>query len=161
MDKPTVVFCVNARMFTEDYNIPQMERTEVMNDSLSSIVDWLHKTIDVKSVFPSDYDTCNGLYDNGNYRCFANHFAVLYSELTPLIQDTLSEACKRIDAFLVNTSRCECEQPGKYSCGVPGVLAYSENGAIVLGAGVERCDLCERFASDEAAVLHLQKLGLV
>jgi hypothetical protein len=46
-------------------------------------------------------------------------------------------------------SKCECEKPGWYNSGVPGVLAHVEHGLIT--STVERCDLCERYPSDEAA----------
>ncbi|MBA3481433.1 MAG: hypothetical protein H0T51_06420, partial [Pirellulales bacterium] len=58
-------------------------------------------------------------------------------------------------------ARCDCEAPGYYCCGVPGVLAVIENGKVAPGAVVERCDACERFASDEAARQKLVSLGMM
>lgn len=56
---------------------------------------------------------------------------------------------------------CECQSPGSFNCGVPGVLAYLENGRVATGAVVERCDSCERFESDAAARQKLVELGLL
>jgi len=56
-------------------------------------------------------------------------------------------------------SRCECEKPGYYCSGVPGILAHIENGRLAPGAEVERCDLCQRYPSDEAALQKLRELG--
>ncbi len=55
---------------------------------------------------------------------------------------------------------CECEKPGFFHCGVPGILAHIENGRLAPGAGVERCDLCERYPTDEDARQTLIELGL-
>ena len=46
--------------------------------------------------------------------------------------------------------RCECEMPGSFCSGVPGILGLMENEAAP-DATVERCDLCRRFEIDEAA----------
>jgi len=53
----------------------------------------------------------------------------------------------------------ECEKPGHFCSGVPGVLAHMENGRLAPGAKVERCDLCQRYPSDEAALEKLRELG--
>lgn len=44
---------------------------------------------------------------------------------------------------------CECEEPGMFNSGIPGILAGlpQDNGCRY----VERCDLCERFYSDKGA----------
>ena len=55
---------------------------------------------------------------------------------------------------------CECEQPGYFCSGVPGILARVENGRLVEGAKVERCDLCQRYPSDKAAFEKLVELGI-
>jgi hypothetical protein len=55
--------------------------------------------------------------------------------------------------------RCECQDPGFFHSGVPGILAHMENGRLAEGAGVERCDLCQRYPSDEAALMRLRELG--
>lgn len=56
--------------------------------------------------------------------------------------------------------RCDCELPGFYHCGVPGILAHFVKGRLAPGAGVEHCDLCQRYPTDEAALQKLQELGL-
>ena len=58
------------------------------------------------------------------------------------------------------SSMCECEEPGYFCSGVPGILAHVENGGLPEGAEVERCDLCDRYASDEAARAKLRELGI-
>jgi hypothetical protein len=55
---------------------------------------------------------------------------------------------------------CECEQPGYFFSGVPGILAHVENGRLVDGAKVERCDSCGRYPSDKAAFEKLVELGI-
>lgn len=57
-------------------------------------------------------------------------------------------------------SVCDCELPGPYRTGIPGILARVEDGRLVPGAKVERCDLCQRYSSDEAALAWLQELGI-
>jgi hypothetical protein len=56
--------------------------------------------------------------------------------------------------------RCDCELPGLFRTGVPGILARVENGRLVPGAKVERCDLCQQYPSDEAALAKLRELGV-
>src|SRR5258708_6159847 len=55
---------------------------------------------------------------------------------------------------------CDCELPGFFNCSIPGILAHFENGRLAPGATVERCDQCERYATDEAARQRLVDLGL-
>lgn len=57
-------------------------------------------------------------------------------------------------------SKCCCELPGHYYTGIPGVLARMVEGRLAEGAGVERCDVCQRYDSDEAALHRLEELGL-
>jgi hypothetical protein len=57
-------------------------------------------------------------------------------------------------------SPCECEKPGLFCSGVPGILAHMEDGRLAPGAKAERCDCCQRYASDEAARQKLLELGL-
>ncbi len=65
-----------------------------------------------------------------------------------------------VDCLLDETHQpCECELPGPFCCGVPGILARMENGRVAADAKVERCDLCRRYPSDEAALKKLQELG--
>ena len=54
---------------------------------------------------------------------------------------------------------CECEKPGYFCSGVPGILAHTENGHLAPGAKVERCDVCQQYPSDEAALEILRELG--
>lgn len=56
--------------------------------------------------------------------------------------------------------RCECELPGSFCSGVPGVLAFIEGGRLQPEAVVERCDHCRRFASDAEAHARLVELGM-
>jgi hypothetical protein len=56
--------------------------------------------------------------------------------------------------------RCDCERPGFFHCGVAGIIAHFENSRLAPGASVERCDLCERYPTDEAARQKLVELGL-
>ena len=55
---------------------------------------------------------------------------------------------------------CECELPGFFYSGVPGILARIEEGRLVTGATVERCDLCQRYPDDLAAYRRLVELGI-
>jgi len=55
---------------------------------------------------------------------------------------------------------CDCELPGAFYTGVPGIIAAMENGRLVPGAVVERCDHCLRYPNDGAARAKLQELGL-
>jgi len=57
---------------------------------------------------------------------------------------------------------CECEAPDQpFYSGVPGILARVENGRVVPDTKIERCDACERFASDDAAREKLRELGML
>jgi hypothetical protein len=68
-----------------------------------------------------------------------------------------------IDCLLTaeDSTRCECEKPGFFGSGVPGILAHMRNGRLAKGAVVNRCDLCQRYPSDEAAFEKLRELGHV
>lgn len=59
-----------------------------------------------------------------------------------------------------NRHRCECEMSGFFCSGVPGILAHMENGRLTEEPKVQRCDLCRRYDSDEAALDKLKELGL-
>jgi len=58
-----------------------------------------------------------------------------------------------------NEYRCECEEPGYFCSGIPGILAHLENGHLPEGAVVERCGLCCRYPSDAAALEKLREIG--
>jgi len=65
-----------------------------------------------------------------------------------------------IDCLLsTDKELCDCEKPGYFCSGVPGILAHMENGRLAPGAKVERCDLCRRYPSDGAAAEKLRQLG--
>ncbi len=51
------------------------------------------------------------------------------------------------------------EVPGFFYSGVPGVLCHVEGKRIV--SQVERCDACQRFESDVAALRHMRDLGYI
>jgi hypothetical protein len=60
-----------------------------------------------------------------------------------------------------NDSVCECQEPGSYFySGVPGILAHMGAGGVATGTKVHRCDQCQRYPSDEAALAKLKELGL-
>ncbi len=59
-----------------------------------------------------------------------------------------------------NDPRCDCEKPGYFCSGIPGILAHLENGCLPEGAKVERCDLCCRYPSDAAALEKLKENDL-
>ena len=54
---------------------------------------------------------------------------------------------------------CDCELPGHFYSGVPGIIARFVDGQLAPDAAVERCDACERYPSDEAALEKLRELG--
>jgi hypothetical protein len=58
-------------------------------------------------------------------------------------------------------AECECELAGPFHTGVPGVLAAMQDGRLAPGSVVERCDQCERFPTDAAALAALKERGLV
>jgi hypothetical protein len=53
--------------------------------------------------------------------------------------------------------QCDCEQPGYFCSGVPGILAHLEDNKLAADTAVERCDLCERYPSDAAARRELKR----
>jgi hypothetical protein len=56
---------------------------------------------------------------------------------------------------------CECQREGFFCSGVPGILAHLENGKVVTGTTVDRCDVCGLYPSGEAALKKLRELGMV
>jgi len=66
-----------------------------------------------------------------------------------------------IDCLEPDDERCDCELPGYFCSGVPGIIARMEDGKLAPGAVVNRCDLCQRYPSDEAALEKLRELNLV
>ena len=56
---------------------------------------------------------------------------------------------------------CDCNLPGIYHCAVPGILARIGNDNKADPDGVERCDSCELYESDKAAVEKLRSLHML
>lgn len=56
---------------------------------------------------------------------------------------------------------CDCEQPGYFHCGVPGVLAHVEDGRVMADFDVERCDQCRRYPNDATAREALRERGIL
>ena len=65
-----------------------------------------------------------------------------------------------VDCLLDESDQpCECELPGHFCSGAPGILAHTEDGRVAEGTEVERCDLCQRYPTDEVALERLRELG--
>lgn len=64
------------------------------------------------------------------------------------------------DRTSASEERCECEEPGYFCSGVPGILAHLDDGRLAEGAKVERCDACCLYPNDEAALAKLIELGI-
>ena len=79
-----------------------------------------------------------------------------FDDVTPLTSDEIDGLCDWLNA----AEPCSCEQPGHFASGIPGILAHLENGRLVPGTDVQRCDLCQRYPTDEAARAKLLELGL-
>jgi hypothetical protein len=75
-------------------------------------------------------------------------------------QISVSPRIDKADKLLDDGGPCACELPGTFCSGVPGILAHVENGRLVPGTKVERCDACERYPSDQAALEKLLELGI-
>ena len=79
----------------------------------------------------------------------------LTDEIADQAHDRHGIGCLLVDD---NDTRCECENPGFFCSGVPGILAHMGNGHLAEGAQVNRCDLCRRYPSDEVAFEKLRQL---
>ena len=67
---------------------------------------------------------------------------------------TASTSC-----WLIRTTLAvNAKKPGLCCFGIPGILAHMENGRLAEGAKVNRCDLCQCYPSDEAALEKLRQL---
>ena len=73
-----------------------------------------------------------------------------------LLETTDEEADQTADG-----DRCDCEKPGFFCSGVPGILAHVENSRVARNTKVEHCDLCKRYPSDEAAREKLRQCGIL
>ncbi len=80
------------------------------------------------------------------------------SGLAAQCEHVAESAPSQADDFL--TVRCDCETPGYFCSGVPGILAHVEAGKLAPDAEVERCDLCQRYSSDVVARARLVELGI-
>jgi hypothetical protein len=78
----------------------------------------------------------------------------------PLSTEEIGRLCERLNTGKSPDDICECELPGYFYSGVPGIIGRVENGRLVPGAKVERCDSCQRYESDEAALQKLIELGM-
>lgn len=79
-----------------------------------------------------------------------------FDDVTPLTSDEIDGLCD----WLNQAEPCSCEQPGHFASGIPGILASLDHGRLVPGTEVQRCDLCQRYPTDEAARVRLMELGL-
>lgn len=99
-----------------------------------------------------------------NRRVYADHVEAVgdASELSDVIVLALNLPLHNEPATPVeeDDGTCDCEQPGFFCSGVPGILAHLEGGRLADGSAVERCDLCRRYPTDEAALERLIELGI-
>lgn len=91
---------------------------------------------------------------------YYGEWTVFAGSINPLVQGPLTPFAPEQAIPPAEAERCECEPPGYFCSGVPGILAHLENGRVVPGFEVERCDACRRYESDEAAEAKLRELGL-
>lgn len=79
----------------------------------------------------------------------------------PLTAAEIDALCERLNCPEPDENEpCDCEAPGFFHAGVPGILAHLQEGRVAPGALVERCDRCLRFASDDEAKNRLSELGI-
>jgi hypothetical protein len=55
---------------------------------------------------------------------------------------------------------CDCQTPGLFQSGVPGVLAQVVQGRLVPDTPVWHCPRCRRYPHDDAALAALRALGI-
>ncbi len=77
-----------------------------------------------------------------------------FADHPPLTAAEIDMLCQRLNF------PCDCEAPGPLRSGISGILGRVEHGRIDQ-ASVERCDVCERYPSDEAARERLRELKLL
>ncbi len=85
-----------------------------------------------------------------------------FESAAPLSWAEVGSLCERLNMPdpAEDDEPCDCETPGFFYAGVPGILAHLQEGRVAPGALVERCDMCCRFASDEDAKNRLRELGI-
>ncbi len=85
-----------------------------------------------------------------------------FETAAPLCAVEINSLCERLNMPepAEDQESCDCEAPGFFHAGVPGILAHLQQGRVAPGALVERCDMCLRFASDEEAIARLRELGI-
>ncbi len=86
-----------------------------------------------------------------------------FADAAPLSTQEIDALCEQLnltDSADNDGDACDCEASGFFHTGVPGILAHLQDGRVAPGALVERCDMCERFASDAEAIAKLQELGI-
>lgn len=91
---------------------------------------------------------------------FYSEWSVFSGSINPLVQGPLTAFDPQQAIPPAEAEPCECEQPGHFCSGVRGVLAHLENGRVVPTCEIERCDVCRRYDSDEAAEAVLREAGL-
>ena len=65
-----------------------------------------------------------------------------------------------VDCLLDAEPLCDCQKPGHFCSGVPGILAHVKNERLSSRSKVQRCDQCQRYPSDQAAHDKLVELGI-
>lgn len=85
-----------------------------------------------------------------------------FETAAPLTPAEIGSLCERLNIGepAEGDEPCDCESPGFFHAGVPGILAHLQQGRVAPGALVERCDMCCRFASDVEAIARLRELGI-
>ena len=53
-----------------------------------------------------------------------------FEEHNPLTLREIDDLCEGLNVPPEDNDLCDCEKPGFYSCGVPGVLAHLKNGRV-------------------------------
>ena len=117
-----------------------------LSDSIRSDVPYVSNAADEKGLFEGVVSLLDEIADQAHDR----HGI-----------DCLLEDPAQVDDGPSDNVGCECGQPGYFFSGVPGILAHMEDGKLAPDAKVERCNLCQRYSSDAAALERLRELGLV
>jgi hypothetical protein len=97
------------------------------------------------------YDTAREAADDANP---LHNVLVLALPVSASLTDSVEEDDETIEG------RCDCQRPGYFYSGVPGIIARVRHGRLVIGAEVQRCDLCRRYPSDQAAFDKLVELEI-